>query len=221
MRRAGTLTFMIVLLAAIGWAQQKGSQTTSQQANSQQIQWGGMLYDDFNQKWLDPARWDVTLFSSGACYYSTNVLECVREIQDGKLRLGVKNYGATDSNQGIQYGESKILFKQPFVKVAADVVIRNISSRGCPSNPTDSWATVQITGRFFNSGTGNVSEDVDADILIGRSSLDDPGMLYVSGQMFTQWQYSGSVHVGSFPIGTPIRATLLWNRWSHKFTVGF
>ncbi len=218
---------LCALAVSVGRGQQIGGQT-AQQANSQQaqVQSGAMLYDDFNHKWLDPTKWaaipdGATPNYKEACYFSTNVLECVREIQDGKLRLAVKSYGARDSNEGGQYGESKIIFTQPFVSLTADVVVRSTSSRGCPTNTTDSWAQANFTGRFFNSGSGDPNDDVDAGLGFKRASLDDPRMLTAYGLMHWQGQYFGNVTVGSVPIGTPVRATLRWNQSSHKFTVSF
>jgi len=230
MRQIRTLTFiLIVSLVAVGRAQQTvRPTTTSQQANSQQaqVQWGAMLYDDFNHKWLDPAKWAAapaggTSNYNEACYFSSNLLECVREIQNDKLRLAVRSYGARDSNEGTQYGESKMMFTQPFVSLTADVVVRSTSSRGCPANTTDSWAQAMFTGRFFNSGSGDPNDDVDAHITFAHTSLGDPGMLEVSGFLFWQGQYFGFVTVGSIPVGTPVRATLRWLPSSHKFTAGF
>src|SRR4051812_2352221 len=56
MRQVYTLAFIsVVLLVTSGQAQLTGVQNT----NSQQSQtyWGGGLYDDFNQKWINPAKW--------------------------------------------------------------------------------------------------------------------------------------------------------------------
>src|SRR5262245_66629589 len=47
------------------------------------------LYDAFNQKFLDPTKWAT----SSPCFTWT-VLECLREIQHGQLRLAVRGSGA-------------------------------------------------------------------------------------------------------------------------------
>src|ERR1700756_1492098 len=65
-------------------------------------------YDNFNRQFLDPTKWAT----SSPCFTWT-VLDCVREIQNGRLRLAVRGYGATDSNQGGQYGESELHFIRP------------------------------------------------------------------------------------------------------------
>jgi hypothetical protein len=48
------------------------------------------LYDNFNQQFLNPNRWAT----SSPCF-TWSVLECVREIQNGQLRLAVRGAGAT------------------------------------------------------------------------------------------------------------------------------
>jgi hypothetical protein len=55
-----------------------------------------ILYDNFTQRFLDPTKWSTF----GACF-TFSFLECVREIQNGQLRLAVRNYGSTSSNNGI------------------------------------------------------------------------------------------------------------------------
>lgn len=67
-----------------------------------------VLYDNFNRQFLDTNKWGT----SSPCFTWT-VLECVREIQNGQLRLAVRGAGATDSNSGNQYGESELIFKNP------------------------------------------------------------------------------------------------------------
>lgn len=204
---------LLLCLISLGWAQ----------ANTPPVQLppGTALYDDFGRNWLDPARWQATPSGTEACYFSSNVLECVREIKDGKLRLAVKSFGATDSNEGTQYGESKLVFVQPFTSLTADVIVRNTSSRGCSTNTTDSWAQAMFTARFFNSGTGDPNDDVDAHITFAHASLDNPGALDVEGFLFWQGQYFGFAKVGSVQIGTPIRASLQWIPSSHKFTASY
>ena len=54
------------------------------------------LYDDFNERWLSRAKWEPVLPN---CW--GNVLECVRQIRDGKLYLSVRNFGYSNSDTGI------------------------------------------------------------------------------------------------------------------------
>src|ERR1700757_4177572 len=68
---------------------ESGPQSVNRLAvNQPQLPGGGSLYDDFNGMWLDPAKW---LPTNPQCW--GNVLECVREIHNNKLRLAATNFG--------------------------------------------------------------------------------------------------------------------------------
>src|SRR5437016_7018886 len=120
---------------------------------------GLVLYDNFDERFLDPAKWSP---SFGACGW--HLLECVREIRDEKLRLAVRIYGTTSSNQDVQFGASELHFSNPTpVKgIATLLTVRRASSLPCPANATlyNSHAHAILQGNFFNSGSGNSDDDV-------------------------------------------------------------
>ena len=221
---AGLIVLACVSCVSPGRAQQTTTQATD--IRETQAPHGAIVYDDFNHKWLDPTNWaaaapnGATSNYTEACYYSTNVLECVREIQNGKLRLAVRSYGARNSDEGTQYGESKIIFTQPFTSISADVVVRGTKSSNCAANTSESWTQAMFTGRFFNSGSGDPNDDVDGHLTVA-SSTADPGILNVSSFLFWQGQYFGFVTVGTVPVGVPIRASLQWIPSGHKLRAGF
>jgi len=217
------IVLLCVCLPTVGWGQQA---IIAHAGNGQsQTQSAVIPYDAFNGRWLNPAKWIATDPGNPdymeACYFSSSVLECVREIQDGKLRLAVKSYGATDSNDGGQYGESKSMFAQPFTSVTFDVLVKSTNSSGCTASGQSSLAQAMITARFFNTGSGDPNDDVDAHITWAHASTDNPGLLNVSAFLFWQGQYFDFVTLGSATVGTPLRATLRWVPDSHKFVAGF
>jgi hypothetical protein len=62
-------------------------------------------------------------------------MECVREIQDGRLRLRVRAYGAIDSNSGTQFAGSGVnLTAASVTNIAVQVVVRNSSPKDCATN---------------------------------------------------------------------------------------
>jgi hypothetical protein len=61
-------------------------------------------YDTFNERWLDPAKW-ATGIDCGAL-----TMECVREIQNGHLRLALRNFGAANSDSGDQWSWTGLTF---------------------------------------------------------------------------------------------------------------
>src|SRR5216110_1841122 len=78
------------------------------------------FYDNFNTKLLDPQKWNTY----GACYSSNGQeMECVREINNGKLFLAHRNFGQTDSDTGIQFGGAFLNFSNsaPITSITTDV----------------------------------------------------------------------------------------------------
>ena len=77
---------------------------------AQQLQPGSglQLYDGFDQRFINPAKW-YTQWQCG----SPSVMECEREIQDGQLHLRARAYGSTASNDGNQFGTTGIFLTSP------------------------------------------------------------------------------------------------------------
>jgi hypothetical protein len=177
-----------------------------------------VLYDNFNQGFLSPSKWNT----SSPCFTWT-VLECVREIQNGELRLAVRGYGSKDSNVGSQYGESELHFLKPapIRSIATQLVIRRTSALGCAANTDGSHTHAIIQGNFFNSGSGNVTDDVQALLVFDRYSSDPQGVTTVEAFMSWQGQFFGFVTLGTVKLGQTIVAQLQWDRANHQFIAGW
>ena len=179
------------------------------------------VYDSFHETFLDPTKWSP----SGACF-TWSVLECVREIQDDGLRLAVRDYGATNSNQGVAYGPSELHFNNPtpIRSIATELVIRHTSSLGCAANTTflpNSHAHTLLEGTFFNSGSGNPDDDVQAFLLFDHDSSDPAGFLNVGAFMNWQGQFFGFVSLGSISTGQKIIGALTWDQANHQFVASW
>jgi len=177
-----------------------------------------VLYDNFNQRFLSPTKWAT----SSPCFTWT-VLDCVREIQNGELRLAVRGYGKKDSNEGSQYGESELHFIRPtpIRSIAAQLVIRRTNALGCAANPDGSHAHALIAGSFFNSGSGNAADDVQAFLIFDRYSSDPQGVSAAQAFMSWQGQFFGGVSLGSVSLGQTIIAHLQWDRPNHQFVASW
>jgi hypothetical protein len=202
MTRVCSLTFILLtLLTAFGWAQLQGGPD-------------GTLYDDFNQSWLDPAKWQP---QGTNCFGS--ILECAREIRNGKLRLAVRNFGATNSDSGIQWNESEVYFVNPnaVTSITADVNAR-FSGVGCLTNNTDRTHTqVMFGGSFFNMGSGNPNDDMVVWLIIWIDTFD-PTTMSVSVYWGHPWPGAATdVGFATYPVGTPLVATLTWDKANHQF----
>lgn len=177
-----------------------------------------VLYDNFNQQFLSPNKWAT----SSPCF-TWSVLECTREIQNGQLRLAVRGYGATNSNQGTQYGESELHFIKPgpIKSIAAQLVIRRASAQSCSANPEVSHAHALLAGSFFNSGSGNPSDDVQAFLIVDRVSVNPAGELTIGAFMQWQGQFFGGVDLGPAKIGQNIAVQLQWDQANHQFVASW
>ena len=176
-----------------------------------------VLYDNFDETFLSPAKWSPY----GACF-TWSVLECVRVIQDDRLRLATRNYGATNSNQGVQYGPSELHFSNPtpVKSIATEFTVRRTSSVGCPANTTflpNSHAHTILQGNFFNSGSGNSADDVQGLFIFDHASSDPQGVLTVGAFMHWQGQFFGFVGLGTTNVGQKIIAQLTWDQPNHQF----
>ena len=114
-------------------------------------------YDTFNERWLDPAKW-ATGIDCGAL-----TMECFREIQNGHLRLALRNFGAANSDSGDQWSWTGLTFINPngVNIITADVTLHSFSGTQCSTN-SGAWthASVEMGGNYFNTGTGDPYDDV-------------------------------------------------------------
>jgi hypothetical protein len=188
---------------------------------AQQRPAGLMLYDDFDNKFLSPAKWST----SGACF-TWSVLECVREIQDDRLRLAVRDYGATSSNDGVQYGPSELHFSNPtpIRSIATSFTVRRTSSQGCPANTSfmpNAHAHTILQGTFFNSGSGNSNDDVQALFIFDHDASNPVDFLSVGAFLNWQGQFFEFTDLGSVVVGQKISAQLSWDQPHSQFVASW
>jgi len=177
-----------------------------------------VLYDNFDERFLDPAKWSPY----GACF-TWSVLECVREIQEDRLRLAVRSYGETNSNQGNGYGPSEVHFTNPtpIRSIAASLTVRRTSGTGCPANTGSSGAHALLQGTFFNSGTGNSNDDVQALFIFNHLPTDPQGYLDATAFMHWQGQFFGFVDLGPLSVGQKVIAQLSWDQPHSQFVASW
>jgi hypothetical protein len=175
-----------------------------------------ILLDDFEHKDLDPSRW----YPYSACYAGANLeMECIRAIEDEKLRLARRNFGLRNSDSGSQFGSATayINHAETVTSVTTDLVVRRIDAVPCAANPGFAGQAL-ISASFFNVGTGDPNDDVGAQIAFGRSPSDPPGQLFVYAQIFHGNQFGiGFVALGNSVLGTPVTASLAWDQPNHQF----
>jgi hypothetical protein len=175
-----------------------------------------VLYDNFDERFLSPTKWDTV----GACYTSNGMeLECVREIRDEKLHLAHKNFGNRDTNVGFQFGSAAVFFVNPsqIKSISSDLTVQDVSESNCAANPLFGPAA-HIDATFFNTGTGNSSDDIGGHIAFAP---DPSGGVFVFGQISQGFNYFFNLPLGNTSMGTPLRATLTWDQPNHRFLVSW
>ena len=198
--------FGFLLFAVLSCAAQNAPSTNS-----------SILYDNFNHPFLDPSKWST----APACYADNGAeQECVRHITSGKLYLAHRNYGNANSDSGFQFGSASVAFTNPSTirSITAEVTIKNYVEVPCAANP-GFGGSAHIDATFFNTGTGNPSDDVGGHFGIGRSFSDPPDQLSVFGQIDQGNNYFFYLFLGNVTIGTPVAATLTWDQPNHQFVV--
>jgi len=178
-----------------------------------------VLYDNFDERFLSPLKWNTF----GACFTNNGMeLECVREIRDENLHLAHKNFGNRDTNAGFQFGSANVSFVNPsgIKSIRSDLVVRDVEEAFCAANPLFGPAA-HIDATFFNTGTGNSSDDVGGHIGFGHGFSDPPGHITVFGQISQGFNYFYYLPLGETTMGRPIRATLTWDQTNHRFLVSW
>jgi hypothetical protein len=133
------------------------------------------LYDDFNVKPINPAKWSGAEFNFGALAPDT---ETDRKIAKGKLYITLTTWGKTDSDTG-NNGEASsrlaVTNPTPITTFQVDVTVKSAKVVGCAANPTFSRARAQINGTYFNDGTslgpGDRTGDIVANFQLHRDSI--------------------------------------------------
>ena len=192
MKRICALVCLIVFSAAIGQAQQ--------------------VYDRFDTKWIDFGKWQL---GSPNC---DTALECVREIQNGKLRMAVRNFGSTDSDSDVQWAGPILYFKNPnaITSIRADITVRSFSGTSCLTNDTAANGQAQIGGTYFNAGNPSDHADDVFAILYTYVDTANPTTIFVSGYWGYQSQ-SDWKPIAQYPIGTALTGTFKWDKAHHQF----
>ena len=78
-----------------------------------------------------------------------------------------------------------------------------------------------LQGNFFNSGSGNPNDDVQALLLLDHRATDPQGVLNVVGLIHWQGQFFPGVGIGTINLGQKVIAQLSWDQPSHQFVASW
>jgi hypothetical protein len=178
-----------------------------------------VLYDGFNGRLINPARW----VSASSC--GPTSLECTQEIRAGALALRVRTYGGEpdEFGGGSQFASSALALRTDralaAMAIAAHLQVRATSAAGCPTNADDAHGQALITGTFFNGGSGDPDDDVTAYLQLDRYSFEPEGQVRVGGFLSFQGQFFGNVELGLVDVREAVQVQLIWDAPGGRFLV--
>jgi hypothetical protein len=132
-----------------------------------------VLYDNFNVKPINPAKWSGSEGSAGPAAPNT---ESARKLAKQQLYIALTTWGRTDSNTGDAGNQSNrlgVTNPVPITTIQADVTVKSVKVVGCTANTTATRSRAQINGGFFNDGTSPGAGDRTGDIIATIQSVRD------------------------------------------------
>jgi hypothetical protein len=194
------------------------------------------LYDDFHGTQLDPAKWagDQSAAITISSLPVGGLLDAVREVLFGRLRLGARYYGSPSLDTGAPSGRLRLSFTKPAPVTAIDatLLVTRAEAVGCASNQEfAARAQARLSGFFFNTTTpptpivGNTN-DVFAFVRVQRwsDSTDPEHVLQIVGFVLLCLDpyCNGTSQLGTVSLGTvylwqPVRLRIQWDQANHRF----
>ncbi len=174
------------------------------------------IYDNFSSGYLDPTKW----VGAPICTLPST-FDCARTIRGGQLILQAVTYGLASSDTGSLYDTSYINIANPTSVKSVDVrvVVPSTRTAGCSSNVSPSHSAFTVTGSFFNTGSGNWTDDVQAYVIIDRTASSSRGLMASAFLSTGYINFFGNVSLGSVAEGERVRVTLRWDAAGSQFIV--
>lgn len=182
-----------------------------------------IVYDDFSEALIDPARWSPNVIGAG------NLYEMVRQISGGELLELLLVNGGNRADAGAAFSRHELRFvRTDFTAMFFDATVLTYALVGCPT-PGSQTSTVFVDAPFtlFNDGTTTAPNDQTGDIAarleIFRSSdsIDPPEVLQTQGQLTrcadptcATREFIGVVPLGPVVLGQRNTYAFFWDAFS-------
>ncbi len=133
-------------------------------------QW--VVYDDFSEDVIDPARWFGGLVTGGPIRPSADVN---RRLKGGKLLLAMTQWGANTSDVGAGSGRNTLSLKNApvIVGMEANIAMTRAEVEACPANPFVAQSRARMLASFFNNGSSTGPGDATGDIVANIETVLD------------------------------------------------
>ncbi len=192
------------------------------------------LYDDFETKLLDPAKW----FGRESVDTGVNILESRRQIKIEPilvfrgLNLVNRSYAASGSDAGRKTSATRVRFVDgtAIKTIQAQVLIKKFAATACDANTAPTEPRIRIGGMFFNTGTSTPDDstnDVRAFIYVGRptdaTDLKKKQLkIYAVIDICNNADCTDSSEIASQVIGTVkvnkrVRLSVTWDQANNRF----
>lgn len=187
-----------------------------------------VLYDNFNSKQIDPAKWVGAATSLASDANRREVAVQLVGEENRHLRISETIYSPNTENTGSSGDGFGIGFASPekVTAVSFTLAVNKDAVSGCTANPFG-WAGAGYFGRYFRPDANNgLIGDIAASIGVGRLSVDPPGSLSVGASIVRcndntpscdDQSTLSSQTLGSVQLGSNNTFSVTWDRDNHQF----
>jgi hypothetical protein len=175
-----------------------------------------VLYDNFNGRWIDPAKWNGEMGTA-------NSLELVRELWPSYQGEGNNRYlhmferaYASEGTEEVDYDGVGIRFKNPasIHEISFDVIVSSASVSGCQDNPNTGALQAEFWGSFFSYQ----GMDVWATISLVRDGTDARAPLRADALFNSDdWSIADYQTLGYVRLGVPAKLRVKWDQANSQF----
>jgi hypothetical protein len=189
-----------------------------------------VLYDNFNSKQIDPAKWVGAPTSLASDANRREVAVQVVGEKNRRLRISETIYSANTDNTGSGGDGFGVSFASPekVTAVSFTLALNKDAASSCTGYLSYGWAGAGFFGRYFNPTDAHDGPlgDIAASVSIGRLSADPPGSLSVSAAIVrcgdktpscdTQISLSSQT-LGYVQLGSNNTFSVAWDQANHQF----
>jgi hypothetical protein len=213
------LSVLLTSLVSTAWAQQPRAVIKPDPPVVNPL----VLYDDFNGRWIDPAKWvdwsDLRSVRHAVIDLSPSYQG---EGNNRRLRIFQRANSITSGDSDVRWGWLGLQVPNPglITEFSFDITVTTAASTPCQSNPNIGGAWAGFVGRFFNyNGQQNGDQgDVEAGITLRRDGPDSTAPLRVDIDYQAEDGSAGEGQaLGFVSLGQTAKFRVKWDHENHQF----